>query len=238
VAINNNFEGYPRHEMLHVTGRGDDLLFLNPALPATLARPVKISGGGDTWFAEGRLTYPDSTWLVVGVWMTQGEHVADETIWYCPPEPPGWRSEWSQPMPGSSEVYELASGSPSSVRQHEASTSRFLDALADDIESAVRGFFTEDAVYEYPQTAETVRGVENLVSLYEANPDPPISLAERWQVGNFGLFTATRPSAPDDGWAVFITQFANDRVRKLTEYWAPRLPAPEWRSEWVVSDSG
>jgi hypothetical protein len=132
-------------------------------------------------------------------------------------------------------LYEIALGSPSSVRQHEASMSQFLAALADDPGSAVRDFVTDDVVYEHPQTSETVTGIEDLVSLYQAYPDPPTSMQDHWQVGNFGLYTATRSTAPDDGWAVVIVEFADQRARKLTEYWAPRLPAPQWRSQWVVS---
>ena len=65
-------------------GHGTEWLYLNSVQPGSMGRWVRLSGGGDTWFAEVTLTYADSTWLGVAVCETIGDRMFKETIWYCP----------------------------------------------------------------------------------------------------------------------------------------------------------
>ena len=67
VEINLNYPGYPGHRLRSVEGHGTEWLYLNSVLPGSPGRWVRISGGGDTWFAELTLTYADATWLGVAV---------------------------------------------------------------------------------------------------------------------------------------------------------------------------
>jgi ketosteroid isomerase-like protein len=132
-----------------------------------------------------------------------------------------------------------------------------FDAIdRNDIER-MREFLTDDYVEEYPQSGERVVGLENLRSIVENYPggleagrmvgQPDIvgederyvmgpSMSVIHLAGSGDVWSGTAIARYPDGsrWymAVFV-EFRGDRIAKMTDYFAPELPAPEWRAQWV-----
>ena len=125
-----------------------------------------------------------------------------------------------------------------------------------DIER-LRELVTPDYVEEYPQSGERVVGPDNLLAMMENYPgglrprrfDVPnarlVGEDEQYLVGpsstvlhmtgSGDTWTAvTRVRYPDGMWhVVMFVEFRGDRIARMTDYFAPEFPAPEWRAQWV-----
>jgi hypothetical protein len=63
-------------------------------------RLLRVTGGGDVWFAESRIHYPDDT-VFYGVMRAEFRDgkIWRETRYYAAPfEVPSWRAGWSKPV--------------------------------------------------------------------------------------------------------------------------------------------
>lgn len=60
----------------------------------------RVAGSGDTWWVEGRASYPDgSTWYVATMYQLRGGRIFHEiTYWAQPFDSPAWRSQWVEPI--------------------------------------------------------------------------------------------------------------------------------------------
>jgi hypothetical protein len=61
---------------------------------------LRVTGGGDVWFAESKIHYPDGTFFygVMRVEFRDGK-IWRETRYYAEPfEVPAWRAAWSKPV--------------------------------------------------------------------------------------------------------------------------------------------
>ena len=56
----------------------------------------RIVGSGDSWWADGKASYPDgSTWFVSMLVELRGSKIHKETWYFAPPlEAPEWRAQW------------------------------------------------------------------------------------------------------------------------------------------------
>ena len=95
--------------------------------------------------------------------------------------------------------------------------------------------FHEDAVMEWPQSAERIVGGDNRRGVYHAFPQLP-TITPRRIVGDGDLWVAE--STLDYGGgavyqAVFIFEMRDGKIAKETAYWAEPFPAPDWRAIWV-----
>jgi len=56
----------------------------------------RIAGGGDAWWSEGRIHYPDgSTWHIATLYQLRGGRVHREVSYWAEPfDPPAWRAGW------------------------------------------------------------------------------------------------------------------------------------------------
>jgi ketosteroid isomerase-like protein len=125
-----------------------------------------------------------------------------------------------------------------------------------DVEG-MRGFLTPDYVEEYPQSGERVVGLENLLAIVRNYPGgleagrmvrsgefigedeqyvvtPSMTVVHLAGSGDVWSGTAIAHYPNGSRWhvAVFV-EFRGDRIAKMTDYFAPELPAPEWRAQWV-----
>lgn len=95
--------------------------------------------------------------------------------------------------------------------------------------------FHEDAVMEWPQSAERIVGGDNRRSVYNAFPQLP-KITPRRIVGEGDLWVveATLDYGDEAEYlATFIFELRGDKIARETAYWSLPFEAPDWRSEWV-----
>ena len=104
---------------------------------------------------------------------------------------------------------------------------------ADDFE-AEHEIYRDDAVLEYPQSGERIRGRRNIQASREAQPNRKrftvrriVGAGDLW-VTEFVLTYDGRPS-----YTVSIMEFRDGKVMHETQYFADPFEAPDWRSQWV-----
>ena len=134
----------------------------------------------------------------------------------------------------------------------------FLEVVSRSDVARLEEYLAPDYVEVYPQSGERVVGVANLRAIIEHYPGglapgyldadhariigaeeeyvlgPSLSVVH--VAGSGDTWTVVALGRWPDGslWhTVAVAEFRGDRIRRITEYFAPELPAPEWRSEWV-----
>ena len=108
-------------------------------------------------------------------------------------------------------------------------------ALAGKDEVAAAEIFADDAVIEWPQSGERIRGRPNIIALHEASP-VKIDFEVRRIVGSGDLWvteTTIRYDGARPTRAVFIMEFRDGRVVRETDYFGEPFEAPDYRAEWV-----
>jgi ketosteroid isomerase-like protein len=97
----------------------------------------------------------------------------------------------------------------------------------------------DDFINEWPQSGERIRGSENfraLYSNYEGSTGTSPSMKLRKISGSGDLYVVEGTIDYGDGTPVSyvgIAEFADGKVKKMTEYFANPFEAPAWRSQWV-----
>ena len=95
--------------------------------------------------------------------------------------------------------------------------------------------FHDDAVMDWPQFGERIRGAENRRHVYTSIPKLP-TITPRRIFGEGDVWVAEASLDYGEG-AVFSTvlifEFRDGRIARETAYWATPAPPAEWRSEWV-----
>ena len=95
--------------------------------------------------------------------------------------------------------------------------------------------YDDNAVCEYPQSGEVIRGRRNLQALRDHHPGKPSGFSVRRIVGINDLWVTEY--AINYGSTVVqtvsIMEFQNGRVIHETQYFAEPFEAPAWRSQWV-----
>ena len=108
-------------------------------------------------------------------------------------------------------------------------------AVAGKDENAAAEIFADDAVLEWPQSGERIRGKPQIVALHEATPVSvdfeirrTIGCGELWVTETTIRYDGTRPTN-----AVFIMEFHNGKVVRETDYFGDPFDPPAYRSSWV-----
>src|ERR1700689_1608450 len=104
---------------------------------------------------------------------------------------------------------------------------------ADDFETE-HDIYLEDAVLEYPQSGERIRGRRNLETTRIKQPSKKrfavrriIGSGDLW-ITEYILTYAGKPSC-----TVSIMEFSGDKVARETQYFADPFEASAWRAPWV-----
>jgi len=95
--------------------------------------------------------------------------------------------------------------------------------------------FHDDAVIDWPQFGERIRGAENRRSIYANMPRLP-AITTRRIFGEGDLWIAEATLDYGDGGtfeAIFVFELRGDRIARETAYWALPSPPAEWRASWV-----
>ena len=112
-----------------------------------------------------------------------------------------------------------------------------------DIEALAREqgeMLAEDAIQEWPQSGERIRGSANIQAINDNYPQstgnsPKIALRRILQPGKAWLIEGVIDYG--DGVPVSMVSIIelNDagKIAKTTDYFASPFPAPDWRKQWV-----
>ena len=90
-AIDDNYPGgMPEFDPGRIVG-SEDRWVVTPSFSFQ-----RIAGSGDTWWAEGKVRYPDgSIWYVATMFQIRSGRIFREvTYWAEPFDPPAWRAPW------------------------------------------------------------------------------------------------------------------------------------------------
>ena len=108
-------------------------------------------------------------------------------------------------------------------------------AFAGKDEVAAAGIFADDAVIEWPQSGERIRGKPNIVALHDASPTAIDIDVERitgcgdlWVTEAVIRYGGERPTH-----AVFIMEFRDDKVVRERDFFGEPFDPPAYRSAWV-----
>jgi SnoaL-like domain len=105
---------------------------------------------------------------------------------------------------------------------------------------AEHDIYHDDAVCEYPQSGEIVRGRLNLQALRSHHPDKPSEFAVRRITGEGNLWVSeySIDYAGKRMCTVSIMEFRDGLVARETQYFSDPFDAPAWRAQWVAKPTG
>jgi hypothetical protein len=91
-----------------------------------------------------------------------------------------------------------------------------------------------DAVLEYPQSGERIRGRRNMQTQRATQPSKK-RFAVRRIIGGGDLWITEFILTYDDkpSYTVSIMEFHGEKVARETQYFADPFEAPSWRAQWV-----
>src|SRR5499427_5859266 len=124
----------------------------------------------------------------------------------------------------------------SGVREQEiraALDQHWAASDASDFEAEHR-IYREDAVLEYPQSGERIRGRRN-IQITRAKQSSKKRFAVRRVIGSGDLWV-TEYILTYDGkpsYTVSIMEFSGDKVARETQYFGDPFEASAWRAQWV-----
>jgi ketosteroid isomerase-like protein len=100
---------------------------------------------------------------------------------------------------------------------------------------AEHDIYHDDAVCEYPQSGEIIRGRHNLQALRSHHPGRPSGFVVRRIVGQGSLWVTEYVISyeSESVYTVSIMEFRDGKVARETQYFAEPFAAPDWRAKWV-----
>ena len=243
-------------------GEGEEHYLLTP-----LFTMVKVQGSGEALVVTTSIRYPDgSNWHTIGLADFLAGKIVKQVLFFAPTlEPPAWRAEWVEALEGEKglRIERAANTEPQgSGTADRTAAERLFELMEVGDHEHLDEVFRADVVTDYPQTGERVMGLENLRKImgdYPGGP-PRVSSDERLVVGDRGdrrvltpadsvlrirdtgdrLVTSIKTRYPDgsDWYTVSVFAFLEGKISKQVLYFAPVMPAPEWRAKWVVAEIG
>ena len=95
--------------------------------------------------------------------------------------------------------------------------------------------FHDDALMDWPQFSERIRGAENRRRVYASIPAlPKIATRRIFGDGDLWIAEATLDYGEDATYStVLIFEFRDGKITRETAYWATPTPPAAWRAEWV-----
>jgi ketosteroid isomerase-like protein len=120
-------------------------------------------------------------------------------------------------------------------KRNEAVIQRLIDCINRREVQVMDDLFHDDAVMEWPQSGERIRGGANRRAIYQSFPQLPTITPRRMASSN-DLVVAEASLDYGSGkpyQAVFIFELRDGRIAKETAYWSEPFEAPAWRAKWV-----
>jgi hypothetical protein len=105
------------------------------------------------------------------------------------------------------------------------------DASDFEVEHSI---YLDDAVLEYPQSGERIRGRRN-IQITRTNQPNKKRFTVRRIVGNGNLWVTEYILTYDDkpSYTVSVMEFSGGKVARETQYFADPFEASAWRAQWV-----
>jgi ketosteroid isomerase-like protein len=142
----------------------------------------------------------------------------------------GSRSVWREQMPGQLRLLE---DQMEAQKIRAALDRHWIASDAGDFETE-HDIYLEDAVLEYPQSGERIRGRRNIQITRTGQPNRK-RFAVRRVIGS-GALWITEYILTYDGkpaYTVSIMEFNGDKVARETQYFSDRFEPGSWRAQWV-----
>jgi ketosteroid isomerase-like protein len=94
--------------------------------------------------------------------------------------------------------------------------------------------FAEDAVLDYPQSGERIRGRANIRAVEENYPElPKVTVRRKLVIGDLGLVESDLDYQGKPYQEVSIFEFRDGKIVRLTQYFPEPFEAPQTRARWV-----
>ena len=117
--------------------------------------------------------------------------------------------------------------------RRELIANHFASAGKDEVAAAE--IFADDAIIEWPQSGERIRGKQQIIALHEAAPFA-VDIVVRRTIGSGDLWVTETTISYNGGRptkAVFIMEFRDGKVVRETDYFGEPFAPPDYRSKWV-----
>lgn len=121
------------------------------------------------------------------------------------------------------------------MASHREAIEKLISGLDAGDVSVLDEVFHDDALMDWPQFSERIRGAENRRQVYSHIPKlPRISPRRIFGEGDLWIAEATLDYGEGAVYStVLIFEFRGERIARETAYWAtPGAPA-DWRAAWV-----
>lgn len=119
---------------------------------------------------------------------------------------------------------------------NEAVIERLIACINDRRIEVMDELFHDDALMDWPQSRERVRGAENRRAIYSAFPQlPTITPRRMLSAGDLVIAEASLDYGGPVYETVFIFELSDGRISRETAYWSEPFDPPEWRAQWVES---
>lgn len=118
--------------------------------------------------------------------------------------------------------------------ENVAQVERLIAAINDRRIEVMDELFHDDAIMDWPQSGERVRGAANRRAIYSTFPGlPTITPRRMTSAGDLVVAEAHLDYGGPAYETVFIFEFRDGKIAHETAYWSEAFDPPEWRSEWV-----
>ena len=118
---------------------------------------------------------------------------------------------------------------------HAQTIERFFEAIAAGDSATLLEVLAPDAVTRWPQSGERITGAMSCIRVHANYPGgPPTARIERiLGAGDVWVAELVADYGTDRWWMTSICEFRGAQIARMTDYFGPALPAPEWRRDLV-----
>ena len=122
--------------------------------------------------------------------------------------------------------------------QRRETIGRFFTAIESGDYAVLQEVLTADSITRWPQSGERMTGATSCVRVYENYPGEPPAYAVQRISGEGDMWVAELVADYSDGrwYTVSVIEFDGVQIARMTDYFGPSFPAPEWRAAWVERD--
>lgn len=122
--------------------------------------------------------------------------------------------------------------------QRRETIGRFFTAIESGDYAVLQEVLTADSITRWPQSGERMTGATSCVRVYENYPGEPPAYAVQRISGEGDMWVAELVADYSDGrwYTVSVIEFDGPQIARMTDYFGPSFPAPEWRAAWVERD--
>ena len=112
---------------------------------------------------------------------------------------------------------------------------RYFAAIESGEYGALEALLSPDSVTSWPQSGETITGALACIRVYQNYPGGPPTprLARISGKGDVRIAELIVEYGADRWYVTSIFEFSGHRIARVTDYFGPILPAPDWRHEYV-----